>query len=303
MRPPADRPQTLPQLRECPACGLLQTVPALMPGMTARCARCPTTLRRASSPSPGPHHRPRRGCVRIAGRHVLDDVDERPNRRHQAHGEPVFGARGAGSPEHGRARGGGRVRHRAGAAPAAGRHALRADPIARAEAASPSAPRLRPCRAVAPVVDDRGLRLRRLRRLCEARRSGDDRARGRRLRALGPDLCPRLDGRRTRPRSGVGAGWTGDAKPRAARDRRAVRRAQSAARPAVWSACPGRTIRAARAARARCTSASRTAWREPGPWSSPPLFSTSRQITTRCCRWCSSAPASRARSLAASRSW
>ena len=44
-----DRPQTEPQLRECPGCGLLQTVPALMPGMTAQCVRCPTTLRRTSS--------------------------------------------------------------------------------------------------------------------------------------------------------------------------------------------------------------------------------------------------------------
>jgi paraquat-inducible protein A len=46
--PPA-LPQTQPQLRECPSCGLLQTVPALTPGMTAQCVRCPTTLRRTSS--------------------------------------------------------------------------------------------------------------------------------------------------------------------------------------------------------------------------------------------------------------
>ena len=42
---------TEPQLRECPGCGLFQTVPALVPGMTARCARCPTTLRRTSAHS------------------------------------------------------------------------------------------------------------------------------------------------------------------------------------------------------------------------------------------------------------
>ncbi len=40
---------TLPQLRECPGCGLLQTVPALSPGMSAQCARCPTILRRVSA--------------------------------------------------------------------------------------------------------------------------------------------------------------------------------------------------------------------------------------------------------------
>jgi paraquat-inducible protein A len=44
-----DPPATLPQLRECPSCGLLQMVPALVPGTTARCARCPTILRRASA--------------------------------------------------------------------------------------------------------------------------------------------------------------------------------------------------------------------------------------------------------------
>ena len=49
MRSAADRPQTQPQLRECPSCGLFQTVPALAPGMTAQCVRCPTTLRRTSS--------------------------------------------------------------------------------------------------------------------------------------------------------------------------------------------------------------------------------------------------------------
>ena len=39
---------TRPQLRECPGCGLIQTVPALEPGMTAQCVRCPTTLRSTS---------------------------------------------------------------------------------------------------------------------------------------------------------------------------------------------------------------------------------------------------------------
>jgi paraquat-inducible protein A len=49
MRFAADRPTTQPQLRECPGCGLLQTVPALAPGMTAQCVRCPTTLRRTTA--------------------------------------------------------------------------------------------------------------------------------------------------------------------------------------------------------------------------------------------------------------
>jgi paraquat-inducible protein A len=42
-------PATDPQTRECPGCGLFQTVPALMPRMTARCVRCPTILRRTSA--------------------------------------------------------------------------------------------------------------------------------------------------------------------------------------------------------------------------------------------------------------
>ena len=42
-------PATRPHLRECPGCGLLQIVPALSPGTSAGCARCPTILRRAGS--------------------------------------------------------------------------------------------------------------------------------------------------------------------------------------------------------------------------------------------------------------
>jgi paraquat-inducible protein A len=41
-------PATEPQLRECPGCGLFQTVPALATGMTAYCVRCPTILRHTS---------------------------------------------------------------------------------------------------------------------------------------------------------------------------------------------------------------------------------------------------------------
>jgi paraquat-inducible protein A len=52
LRSAADRPTTQPQLRECPGCGLLQTVPPLAPGMTAQCGRCPTTLRRTSAHRP-----------------------------------------------------------------------------------------------------------------------------------------------------------------------------------------------------------------------------------------------------------
>ena len=44
----ADQPAlvTLPQLRECPGCGLFQTVPALAADMHAACERCGTVLRR-----------------------------------------------------------------------------------------------------------------------------------------------------------------------------------------------------------------------------------------------------------------
>ena len=42
-------PATPPRLRECPGCGLLQRVPALVAGSSAYCARCPTILRRVST--------------------------------------------------------------------------------------------------------------------------------------------------------------------------------------------------------------------------------------------------------------
>jgi hypothetical protein len=48
---PAKPPEIEPQLRECPGCGLFQTVPALAPGVTAQCVRCPTILRRTSGHS------------------------------------------------------------------------------------------------------------------------------------------------------------------------------------------------------------------------------------------------------------
>jgi paraquat-inducible protein A len=45
---PAAETATRPQLRECSGCGLLQQVPELDSGTMARCARCPTVLRRVS---------------------------------------------------------------------------------------------------------------------------------------------------------------------------------------------------------------------------------------------------------------
>ncbi len=48
-RRPATQPRpTQPRLHECSGCGLLQTIPPLTPGMTARCIRCPTALHRAT---------------------------------------------------------------------------------------------------------------------------------------------------------------------------------------------------------------------------------------------------------------
>jgi paraquat-inducible protein A len=43
------RQATQPELKQCDGCGMLQMVPALEPGMTARCVRCPTTLRRTNT--------------------------------------------------------------------------------------------------------------------------------------------------------------------------------------------------------------------------------------------------------------
>jgi paraquat-inducible protein A len=47
----ADRPIAPQQLRECPGCGLFQTVPALMPATIAQCGRCSTTLHRTTTHS------------------------------------------------------------------------------------------------------------------------------------------------------------------------------------------------------------------------------------------------------------
>jgi len=52
MRSRKERKFTEPQLRECPGCGLFQTVPALALGMTAQCVRCSTILRRTSNHRP-----------------------------------------------------------------------------------------------------------------------------------------------------------------------------------------------------------------------------------------------------------
>jgi paraquat-inducible protein A len=41
--------ETRPQLKECPGCGLVQLIPALVPGSSAHCPRCPTILRRVSA--------------------------------------------------------------------------------------------------------------------------------------------------------------------------------------------------------------------------------------------------------------
>lgn len=46
---PLREPATAPQLRACPGCDMLQSVPALTPGTSAQCPRCLTTLRRVSS--------------------------------------------------------------------------------------------------------------------------------------------------------------------------------------------------------------------------------------------------------------
>jgi paraquat-inducible protein A len=44
----APEPEVIrPRLHECQSCGLLQTVPALAPGISAHCSRCGTTLHRA----------------------------------------------------------------------------------------------------------------------------------------------------------------------------------------------------------------------------------------------------------------
>jgi paraquat-inducible protein A len=49
MRLSADRPPTQPKLRECQGCGLFHMIPALTPGTSAHCTRCPTSLHRTNA--------------------------------------------------------------------------------------------------------------------------------------------------------------------------------------------------------------------------------------------------------------
>jgi paraquat-inducible protein A len=49
MRLSADRPPTKPKLRQCQGCGLFHMIPALPPGTTAHCTRCPTNLHRTNA--------------------------------------------------------------------------------------------------------------------------------------------------------------------------------------------------------------------------------------------------------------
>jgi len=85
-------PATQPQLRECPGCGLLQTVLVLAPGMTAQCVHCATTLRRTSTHRLDHIAALSLTAFNIAGRHVLDAADERANSWYQPHRQSVFGA-------------------------------------------------------------------------------------------------------------------------------------------------------------------------------------------------------------------
>ena len=121
-------PATLPQLRECPGCGLLQMVPALHPGTTAQCARCPTILRRASA-----HRLDHIIALTVAALVLLAVMCttalmsvQTAGIRHVA--DLFSGPAELVAAKHGAARRGRAVRDRAGAVRQAGRHALRADP-------------------------------------------------------------------------------------------------------------------------------------------------------------------------------
>ena len=269
-----------PQLRECPGCGLFQTVPALAPGMTAQCARCPTILRRTSA-----HRLDHIIALTVTAFVLLVVMCSTTLMSVETAGiiacrRPVLRTGGAGSAEHGRARGGGRVRHRAGAVRPADRHALRADPIARKRrrraicaGSSRSAEKLRPWSMIDVFVFGVFVAYVKLGDLVTIGLAAGVYA----LLALTfvlvwmdsaldrETVWERLD-------RGQPTGWR----------RVTARRAQSVARPAAWSAYRGRMTRAARAATAPCTRASRTASRGPGPWSSPPRSFTSRRTITRC---------------------
>ena len=97
--------------------------------------------------------------------------------------------------------------------------------LARGRAAAASSPGVRPGRTAASLVDDRGVRIRRVRRLREARRPGAHHARRRRLRVAGTDRRHDLGRQRARSRGGLAA-----ARPR----RRSDDGRTAAGRRRIW---------------------------------------------------------------------
>ena len=258
---------TRPRLHECQSCGLLQSIPALAPGISARCSRCTTTLHRARR-----HPLEHSLALTLAALVLLGVMCvttlmsvETAGISHQAglfSGPEELVQRGmtslavvvvfvtVGAP----------------LSKLLGTLYVLLGLRLRAAAAS-SAPGVRAGRAAHALVDDRGLRLRRAGCLREAGRPGDDHARHRRLRAVRPDIRHDVGRRRTRPGGGLGRARP-LSRPGCHRLRLCAgrRQAASAARPAAWSACRHKVTHAVRAATHGCMRASRTASHGPGHW-------------------------------------
>jgi hypothetical protein len=181
------------RLRECQSCGLLQRVPALSPGTSAHCSRCGATLHRASL-----HPLEHSLALTLTALVMLGLVSTTMLMSVETAGITLQADLFSGPEE---------LVQRGMAALAvvvvfvtlvgpfgqARRDALRAAMPVHGTSAAPSAPGIRLGRAADTVVNDRGVRIRRPRRLCETRRPSDDQAWHWRARTVRPDFRTDVD--------------------------------------------------------------------------------------------------------------
>ena len=192
------------RLQDCPDCGQRQVVPSLHPGTTARCLRCDRLLRRARHDPMG-----RALALNLAALVLLGVACLMPLMTVSAGGmfltaDLFSGPQRLGTDGLWELAAVVLFTSIAAPCPEGRRHDLSPGRVAARLATGPSAPGLLLDRAAAALVDGRGLPVRRLRRLCEARRPGTYRAGSGDLCALRPHADHGRGGRGARPPGGLG---------------------------------------------------------------------------------------------------
>ncbi len=145
-------------------------------------------------------HRTHIGRSRAADHHVRHDSDECPDSGHKAQCRSVLRTCGACCAEYVGACDRRGLRDCGGTVWQARRHTLRADPVTRDTSALSSTQGIHAGGAAGAVVDDRSVRVRRVRGLRETRRSGTDHTGPRGLRTDCPHHRAGLGGWRAGPR-------------------------------------------------------------------------------------------------------